>query len=293
MTAQADPPAPRVVLVGPPGAGKSTIGRKLARELGVELYDTDAGIEEETGRTIGEIFADDGEPGFRTIEEQVVRRALLSERGVVSLGGGAVLSPHTRALLRDRTVVYLEISVAEGLRRTGASTTRPLLNGTDPGAKYRELMRIRRPLYREVATVRVRTDGRSPGRVVCAILGRLSLEPVGAAQQVAPSGQPGSPNQGNSRTRARRRARARAAARRAAAAKAEAAKQAGAGAAQQQATPAGDKPTAETSDTAAGGPSDARNGGRSRRARARRARARARQQRERIEPERTESEQRT
>ncbi|WP_306071304.1 shikimate kinase, partial [Nocardia cyriacigeorgica] len=79
---------------------------------------------------------------------------------------------------RDRTVVYLEISVAEGLRRTGTSNARPLLNGTDPGAKYRELMRRRRPLYREVATVRVRTDGRSPGRVVKMILGKLALESV-------------------------------------------------------------------------------------------------------------------
>ncbi|WP_040692242.1 shikimate kinase, partial [Nocardia vinacea] len=178
MIVQSDPRAPRVVLVGPPGAGKSTIGRKLARELGVELYDTDAGIERETGRTIPEIFTEDGEPEFRRIEEQVVRRAILAERGVVSLGGGAVLSKDTRELLRNRTVVYLEISVAEGLRRTGASTQRPLLNGADPGAKYRELMRKRRPLYREVATVRVRTDGRSPGRVVRMIMAKLGMESV-------------------------------------------------------------------------------------------------------------------
>jgi len=219
MTAPTDP-RPRVVLVGPPGAGKSTIGRKLAKELGVDLYDTDAGIERETGRTIPEIFAEDGEPEFRRIEEQVVRRAILEERGVVSLGGGAVLSPDTRALLRECTTVYLEISVAEGLRRTGASNQRPLLNGADPGAKYRELMRIRRPLYREVATVRVRTDGRSPSRVVRMILSRLGIEPA------ATDPEPGAPAQartsstapGSSRSRSRRRARARAAARRRAAA---------------------------------------------------------------------------
>ena len=178
MIAPTDPRTPRAVLVGPPGAGKSTIGRKLAKELGVDLYDTDAGIERETGRTIPEIFAEDGEPEFRRIEERVVRRAILAERGVVSLGGGAVLSANTRALLRNRTVVYLEISVAEGLRRTGASNQRPLLNGDDPGAKYRELMRTRRPLYREVATVRVRTDGRSPSRVVRMILSRLGIDPT-------------------------------------------------------------------------------------------------------------------
>lgn len=211
MTAPTGPHAPRVVLVGPPGAGKSTIGRKLARELGVPLYDTDAGIEEETGRTIPEIFAADGEPEFRRIEEQVVRRAVLDELGVVSLGGGAVLSASTRALLRERTVVYLEISVAEGLRRTGASTGRPLLNGADPGAKYRELMRIRRPLYREVASIRVRTDGRSPGRVVRAILAELGVETDAPDVAVPPTGPVPAPG---SRSRARRRARARAAARR-------------------------------------------------------------------------------
>ncbi|GAA5077033.1 hypothetical protein GCM10023319_13910 [Nocardia iowensis] len=230
MIVQTDPRAPRVVLVGPPGAGKSTIGRKLAKELGVELYDTDAGIERETGRTIPEIFATDGEPEFRRIEEQVVRRAILAERGVVSLGGGAVLSKETRALLRNRTVVYLEISVGEGLRRTGASTNRPLLNGADPAAKYRELMRKRRPLYREVATVRVRTDGRSPGRVVKMVLAKLGLEPVdpGTGTDTDNTDLPetttppstaaestGTPRAG-SRSRARRRARARAAARRAA-----------------------------------------------------------------------------
>lgn len=221
MIVQSDPRAPRVVLVGPPGAGKSTIGRKLARELGVELYDTDAGIERETGRSIPEIFTEDGEPEFRRIEEQVVRRAILGEGGVVSLGGGAVLSEDTRALLRDHTVVYLEISVAEGLRRTGASTQRPLLNGADPGAKYRELMRKRRPLYREVATVRVRTDGRSPGRVVRMIMTKLGMESV-LPQEAEPdsSGTPAAvapKPQGSSRSRARRAARARASARRRAA----------------------------------------------------------------------------
>ncbi|MCP2287927.1 shikimate kinase [Nocardia amikacinitolerans] len=223
MIVQTDPRAPRVVLVGPPGAGKSTIGRKLAKELGVDLYDTDVGIERETGRTIPEIFAADGEPEFRRIEERVVRRAILAERGVVSLGGGAVLSKDTRALLRNRTVVYLEISVAEGLRRTGASNQRPLLNGDDPGAKYRELMRKRRPLYREVATVRVRTDGRSPGRVVRMILDKLGMEPAAPSADPEPeataTGRAGQTpeGQGSSRSRARRRARARAAARRAAA----------------------------------------------------------------------------
>ncbi|MBF6087958.1 shikimate kinase [Nocardia cyriacigeorgica] len=283
MTSQAEPRAPRVVLVGPPGAGKSTIGRKLARELGVQLYDTDAGIEQETGRSIADIFATDGEAEFRKIEEQVVRRAILDEPGVVSLGGGAVLSENTRALLREHTVVYLEISVAEGLRRTGTSTARPLLNGADPGAKYRELMRHRRPLYREVATVRVRTDGRSPGRVVKMILGKLSLESVrpvageGTEQQNRP--RTTSP-QGSSRSRARRRSRARAAARRAA----QAAANGQTGTTDQTATPGtGQSGVAATAQSGAAASTSST--GRSRRARARRARARARTQQERTESE--------
>ncbi|GGN69126.1 hypothetical protein GCM10011610_07160 [Nocardia rhizosphaerihabitans] len=219
---QVSTPRARVVLVGPPGSGKSTIGRKLARELGVELYDTDAGIEADTGRTIPEIFATDGEPEFRRIEEEVVRRAVLEHDGVVSLGGGSVLSAQTREVLRAATVVYLEISVGEGLRRTGSSNARPLLNGADPGAKYRELMRIRRPLYREVATVRVRTDGRSPGRVVRMILAKLGLESVrtdreaertaGGTGSAASGSVTSRPGIGSNRSRARRRARARAAA---------------------------------------------------------------------------------
>lgn len=199
--------APNLVLVGPPGAGKSTIGRKLARELGVELYDTDAGIEERTGRTIPEIFAADGEPEFRRIEEEVVRDAVLAGHGVVSLGGGSVLSAATRALLRDRTVVYLEISVGEGLRRTGASTNRPLLNDVDPAKKYRELMKIRRPLYREVATVRVRTDGRSPGRVVRMVLAKLGLEPVARPEDSTTETPTVEPGISSSRSRARRKRR--------------------------------------------------------------------------------------
>jgi shikimate kinase len=283
MIVQTDPRAPRVVLVGPPGAGKSTIGRKLARELGVELYDTDTGIERETGRTIPEIFATDGEPEFRRIEERVVRRAILAERGVVSLGGGAVLSDDTRALLRNRTVVYLEISVAEGLRRTGASTGRPLLNGADPGAKYRELMRKRRPLYREVATVRVRTDGRSPGRVVRMILAKLGMESV-LPQDSEPDSEPtmdvqdsgtaqqtGNP-QGSNRSRARRAARARAAARRKAAAQAETTERTGT-----ESTPAATETSGDTPTP----------GSRSRRSRARRARARALKSTARTESEHT------
>ncbi len=296
MTEQTGPHGPLVVLIGPPGAGKTTIGRKLARELGVELYDTDAGIEEATGRTIPEIFADDGETEFRRIEEEVVGDALATRRGVVSLGGGAVLSERTRALLHDRTVVYLEISIAEGLRRTGAGTHRPLLGGADPGTKYRELMRARRPLYREVTSVRVRTDGRSPGRVVRSILGKLALESVRVAADTPDPALPGGAGTPRtSRSRARRRARARA--RRAAAQRAATPAEAGTPAATGDDVAAPDTPgsspgTSPATEPTQAADNDLRTPGRSRRARARRARAR-RQQREQAEQPQTGSEQHT
>ncbi|BCI89172.1 hypothetical protein NIIDMKKI_43780 [Mycobacterium kansasii] len=106
--------APLAVLVGLPGSGKSTIGRRLAKALGVGLLDTDAAIEQQTGRSIADIFATDGEQEFRRIEEDVVRAALADHDGVLSLGGGAVTSPGVCAALAGQTVVYLEINAAEG-----------------------------------------------------------------------------------------------------------------------------------------------------------------------------------
>lgn len=167
--------APKAVLVGLPGSGKSTIGRRLAKALGVGLLDTDVAIEQRTGRSIADIFATDGEQEFRRIEEDVVRAALADHHGVLSLGGGAVTSPGVRAALAGHTVVYLEISAAEGVRRTGGNTVRPLLAGPDRAEKYRALMAKRAPLYRRVATMRVDTNRRNPGAVVRHILSRLQV----------------------------------------------------------------------------------------------------------------------
>ena len=164
---------PRAVLVGLPGSGKSTIGRRLAKAMGLTLLDTDAAIESKTGRTVADIFAADGEPGFRRIEEQVIRDALRTHDGILSLGGGAVTTPGVREALAGQTVVYLEISAAEGVRRTGGNTVRPLLAGPDRAEKYRELMNERIPLYRRVATIRVNTNRRNPGAVVRYIVSRL------------------------------------------------------------------------------------------------------------------------
>ena len=166
--------APKAVLIGMPGSGKSTIGRRLAKSLGVALLDTDTVIEQTTGRTIPDIFADDGETGFRRIEEQVVRDTLASHDGVLSLGGGALTSPGVREALSGHTVVYLEISAAEGVRRTGGTTTvRTLLAGGDRAEKFRALMSQRVPLYRRAATIRVNTNRRNPGAVVRYIVSRL------------------------------------------------------------------------------------------------------------------------
>jgi shikimate kinase len=164
---------PKAVLIGLPGSGKSTIGRRLAKALNLTLLDTDAAIEETTGRTIADIFATDGEKEFRRIEENVIRSALKSHDGVLSLGGGAVTTPGVREALAGHTVIYLEISASEGVRRTGGATVRPLLAGGDRGEKFKALMSQRVPLYRRVATMRVNTNRRNPGAVVRYIVNRL------------------------------------------------------------------------------------------------------------------------
>ncbi|OBF26688.1 shikimate kinase [Mycobacterium sp. ACS1612] len=173
--------APKAVLVGLPGSGKSTIGRRLAKALDLPLLDTDAAIEETTGRTIADIFATDGEKEFRRIEEEVIRSALQTHDGVLSLGGGAVTTAGVREALAGHTVIYLEISAAEGVRRTGGSTVRPLLAGPDRSEKFKALMTQRVPLYRRVATIRVNTNRRNPGAVVRHIVERL--ENPGAPRQ--------------------------------------------------------------------------------------------------------------
>jgi len=163
---------PRVVLVGPPGAGKSTIGRRLARALALPLVDSDQLIEQETGRSCGDVFSELGEPAFRELEARHVAAALASG-GVVSLGGGAVLTDATRRLLTQHDVVWVDVSVEEGVRRTAHENSRPVLAAEDPAAHYRNLIEQRSPLYHEVAGFRVRTDGRTPAQVVADILGYL------------------------------------------------------------------------------------------------------------------------
>jgi shikimate kinase len=174
---------PTLVVVGPPGAGKTTVGRVLARRLGVAFADVDAMIEEQTGRSVADLFLEDGEDGFRALERKVVAEALASHDGVLALGGGAVLAAETRALLRTHRVVHLSVGLADGLRRTGMSTARPLLAGVNPRATFKALLDARAPLYREVATVQVATDRRSANQVARAVLEALGEVPASAPQE--------------------------------------------------------------------------------------------------------------
>nr|BFD85924.1 shikimate kinase [Streptomyces sp. Xyl84] len=167
--------APAVVLVGPMGVGKSTVGQLLADRLGVAYRDTDDDIVTEQGRTIAEIFVDDGESAFRALEKRAVRRAVAEHEGVLALGGGAVLDADTRALLAGLPVVYLSMDVEEAVRRTGLNVARPLL-AVNPRKQWRELMQGRRHLYEEVATAVVATDGRTPEEVTRSVLDAVELK---------------------------------------------------------------------------------------------------------------------
>src|SRR6202171_2061993 len=165
--------APKAVLIGLPGSGKSTIGRRLAKAMAVGVLDTDAVIEGTTGRTIADIFSPDGEKEFRRIEEEAVLGALASHDGVLSLGGGAITSAAVREALTGQFVIYLEISASEGVRRTGGNAVRPLFAGGDRAEKFGTLMTERVPLYRQAATLRVNTNRRNPGAVVRYIVSEL------------------------------------------------------------------------------------------------------------------------
>jgi shikimate kinase len=168
---------PVAVVVGPPGAGKSTVGAALAARLGVPFHDVDAAIEQAEGRAISDIFVDDGEPFFRDLERSEVSRSLAEERGVVALGGGAVMDPLTEDALAGHVVVFLDVAIADASKRIGFDRSRPLLS-VNPRATWVAMMKLRRPTYERVATVRVDTAGRTPDEVVSEIV--PLLEAAGA-----------------------------------------------------------------------------------------------------------------
>jgi shikimate kinase len=165
---------PLVVLVGPPGAGKSTVGRLLADRLGVAFRDTDADVEAAAGAAIGDIFVEHGEVRFRELERAAVAAAMADHDGVLAVGGGAVLDHDTRRRLRGHAVAFLDVGVGDAARRIGLNRDRPLLLG-NPRAQWKALMAARRPLYEEVATVTVTTDGATPEAVAALVAEALEV----------------------------------------------------------------------------------------------------------------------
>jgi shikimate kinase len=165
---------PKVVLVGLPGSGKSTTGRRLAKILVVPFADSDELIERQTGRGVRDIFAESGEAEFRRIEAATVAAALSSFGGVLALGGGALTTPATRDVLltSEIPVVLLQAHLTTLIRRVGDGRTRPLL-ADDPPGRLATLAEQREPLYREVATLVVDTERRTPGKVAATIAARL------------------------------------------------------------------------------------------------------------------------
>lgn len=159
---------PRVVLVGPMGAGKTTVGRLLAHEWGVAVRDTDADVEAEVGRSVADVFVEDGEERFRALERAAVARALAEHDGVLSLGGGSVVDPGTRDLLGGHEVVFLRVGLSDAVKRVGLGAGRPMLLG-NVRSRIKALLDERTPVYESVARHVVDTDGRTPEDVAAEV----------------------------------------------------------------------------------------------------------------------------
>jgi shikimate kinase len=165
---------PVAVIVGPPGSGKTVTGRALADLLGVPFHDTDEAIVRSVGRSIADLFVEDGEAAFRELERVEVTRALAEERGVVALGGGAPVQPGAAELLQGHTVVFLDVGIADASRRIGFDQSRPLL-AINPRASWVAMMNVRRALYEAVATLRANTAGRTPEDVAAEVASALAV----------------------------------------------------------------------------------------------------------------------
>jgi shikimate kinase len=165
--------SPVAVLIGPPGAGKTTVGALLAGLLGVGYTDSDDSVEAVAGKPVADIFVEDGEPAFRALEREAVAAALAGPQGVVGLGGGAVLDPATQALLAGHQVVYLETGFTELAKRVGLDRPRPLLIGINPRTQLKTLLDQRRPVYAGLAVITVSTDEREPAEIAAQIAALL------------------------------------------------------------------------------------------------------------------------
>jgi shikimate kinase len=178
---------PVAVLIGPPGAGKSTVGPLLAALLGAEFAETDQMVEAAAGKPVSDIFVTDGEPAFRDLERAAVAQALDHHPGIVALGGGAVLDPQTRERLARHRVVYLQTGFAAAVRRVGLDSPRPLLL-VNPRGRMRELLAERLPVYESLARITVVTDDRDPQEIADAIAAAVTARIAAAAGEGAGTG---------------------------------------------------------------------------------------------------------
>jgi shikimate kinase len=192
---------PVLILIGPPGAGKSTVGPLLAGLLGAEFLDTDTAVEEVAGKPVSDIFISDGEAAFRELERAAVASTIASHPGILALGGGAVMDPGTRQLLAGQRVVYLETGFTAAAHRAGLDAPRPLLIG-NPRARMRELLEKRLPIYEGLAWVTVITDDRAPQEIADEIAATVTAEIAAEAGEGAGTEPGGPPDASGSQARA-------------------------------------------------------------------------------------------
>ena len=170
MTNQSD----SIILIGPMGSGKTSTGRILAKEMGIDFLDTDEEVVDRTGVSIAYIFDVEGETGFRKREHQALMKFLQNQNVVIATGGGIIMHDESRAIIQShKRVVYLKTSIEKQIERATVSNKRPLLINTDPASKLQELMLTREPLYEEISDIKIDTDERKPSEIALEIIDRL------------------------------------------------------------------------------------------------------------------------